>query len=83
MHMSTTDTAPRQGRYAHEAGRLRRIRYAQGLTVPEVAAALGVSVRTVYAWEQGISIPKPPAYAALRALLGTDDPLWFAEEATA
>ena len=80
MHMSTTDTAPRRGRYAQGAARLRRLRYARGLTVPDVAGALGVSVRTVYAWEQGTNVPQAPSYAALRALLQTTDLLWFTEE---
>ena len=82
--MSTTVTTAdaRRERNAPAAARLRRIRYGRGLTVAQVADALGVAERTVYAWEQGNARPEPATYAALRRLLGTPDPLWFTEEAS-
>jgi putative transcriptional regulator len=40
---------------------VKRIRSDLGLSQNELAAMIGVSVRTVQAWEQGVRSPKGPA----------------------
>lgn len=49
---------------AHEFGPwLFAARGRAGLSVTDVATALGVSRQTVYAWEKGTSVPEPERYA--------------------
>jgi transcriptional regulator with XRE-family HTH domain len=82
--MSTTDTTAdaRRQRNARGAATLRRIRYARGMSVAELADALDVAERTVYAWEQGNARPEPTSYAGLRAVLdiADDEHLWFTDD---
>lgn len=49
--------------------RLNRLRREAGLTLAEVAAALGVSKPTVWAWEKGKARPLPERLAAIAAAL--------------
>ena len=44
---------------------LVRQRKAAGLSAAELAACVGVSVNTVYRWENKISLPAPRAWSAL------------------
>lgn len=50
--------------------RLRRLRTERGLTLDNVAAALGVSKPTVWAWEQGKARPQEGRIAPLAQALG-------------
>jgi len=52
--------------------RLNRLRREAGLTLAEVAAMLGVSKPTVWAWEKGKARPLPERLAAIAAALGVD-----------
>ena len=52
------------------AARLQRLRKARGLTLAQVATALGVSKPTVWAWEQGRSRPVEERIAPLVEALG-------------
>ena len=52
--------------------RLKRLRLAAGLSLADVAAALGVSKPTVWAWEQGRSRPGSERIAGLANVLNTD-----------
>lgn len=52
--------------------RLNRLRREAGLTLAEVAATLGVSKPTVWAWEKGKARPLPERLAAIAAALGVD-----------
>jgi transcriptional regulator with XRE-family HTH domain len=56
----------------HEAlgPRLNRLRREAGLTLADVAAALGVSKPTVWAWEKGKARPLPERLDAIAAALG-------------
>jgi len=49
---------------------LNRLRREAGLTLAEVAAALGVSKPTVWAWEKGKARPLPERLVAIAAALG-------------
>ena len=51
--------------------RLRRLRKAQGLTLADLAAELGVSKPTVWAWEQGRSAPAQERHEKIAQVLGT------------
>jgi transcriptional regulator with XRE-family HTH domain len=51
-------------------GRLNRLRREAGLTLADVAAALGVSKPTVWAWEKGKARPLPERLDAIAAALG-------------
>ena len=48
---------------------VRHVRIALGMSQSKLGAALGVSARTVRAWEQGENKPHPNNVAALRRLL--------------
>lgn len=50
--------------------RLNRLRREAGLTLADVAAALGVSKPTVWAWEKGKARPMPERLDAIAAALG-------------
>ncbi len=50
--------------------RLNRLRREAGLTLSDVAATLGVSKPTVWAWEKGKARPLPERLAAIAAALG-------------
>ena len=52
--------------------RLNRLRREAGLTLADVAAALGVSKPTVWAWEKGKARPLPERLEAIAAALGVD-----------
>lgn len=52
------------------AARLQRLRKARGLTLAQIAARLGVSKPTVWAWEQGRSRPVEGRIAPLLEALG-------------
>ena len=54
------------------AVRLGRLRREAGLTLADVAAALGVSKPTVWAWEKGKARPLPERLGAIAAALGVD-----------
>ena len=61
------DVSTYSGRFAV---RLRSLREKAGLTVEEVAEALGVSCKTVYSWEQGRTEPKIDQLPILSETLG-------------
>lgn len=52
--------------------RLHRIRREQGLTLAQVAEALGVSKPTVWAWEKGKAKPLPERMDAIANALGVE-----------
>lgn len=52
--------------------RLNRLRREAGLTLADVAATLGVSKPTVWAWEKGKARPLPERLGAIAAALGVD-----------
>lgn len=54
------------------AARLQRLRKARGLTLAQIAARLGVSKPTVWAWEQGRSRPVDSRVEPLLEALGAD-----------
>jgi len=54
--------------------RLRELRERAGLSVQEVAAALGVSYRAVYHWEAGKADPKLDYLPKLAKLFGIKAP---------
>lgn len=67
--------APPQGAAANGealAARLGRLRREAGLTLADVAASLGVSKPTVWAWEKGKARPLPERLGAIAAALGVD-----------
>ncbi|WP_066527306.1 helix-turn-helix domain-containing protein [Erythrobacter sp. CCH5-A1] len=55
--------------------RLNRLRREAGLTLADVAAALGVSKPTVWAWEKGKARPLPERLDAIAGALGIDPAL--------
>ena len=59
--------------------RLQRLRKARGLTLAQVAEALGVSKPTVWAWEQGRSRPVESRLASLIEALGVSRSELFPE----
>ncbi|QDH33144.1 helix-turn-helix domain-containing protein [Porphyrobacter sp. YT40] len=65
-------TGPTLGTAQGEAlgARLNRFRREAGLTLAEVAATLGVSKPTVWAWEKGKARPLPERLDAIAAALG-------------
>lgn len=52
--------------------RLNRLRREAGLTLADIANALGVSKPTVWAWEKGKARPLPERLDAIAAALGVD-----------
>ncbi|MEU1601517.1 helix-turn-helix domain-containing protein [Streptomyces sp. NPDC005708] len=60
----------------------KRLRKAHGLTLEEVAAALGVRRATVSGWETGIPEPRPPERDAYARLLSQLSELYPAPAAT-
>lgn len=64
--------APRAAAQASEALGLRinRLRREAGLTLADIAGALGVSKPTVWAWEKGKARPLPERIEAIAAALG-------------
>lgn len=56
------------------ARRLRELRERAGLTVEQVAEALGVSYRAVYHWERGTNEPKLDYLPELARLYGLKSP---------
>jgi DNA-binding XRE family transcriptional regulator len=72
---SVAASAPSQPVAASGEGlgtRLNRLRREAGLTLADVAAALGVSKPTVWAWEKGKARPLPERLDAIAAALGVD-----------
>lgn len=55
--------------------RLNRLRREAGLTLADIAATLGVSKPTVWAWEKGKARPLPERLDAIAAALGVDPDL--------
>ncbi len=55
--------------------RLNRLRREAGLTLADVAATLGVSKPTVWAWEKGKARPLPERLGPIAAALGVDPAL--------
>ncbi len=55
--------------------RLNRLRREAGLTLADVAATLGVSKPTVWAWEKGKARPLPERLESIAAALGVDPAL--------
>lgn len=51
--------------------RLRRLRKARGLTLADLASELGVSKPTVWAWEQGRSVPTQDRHEKIAQVLET------------
>ncbi|WP_285713629.1 helix-turn-helix domain-containing protein [Erythrobacter oryzae] len=66
--------APPSGASASEGlgSRLNRLRREAGLTLADVANALGVSKPTVWAWEKGKARPLPERLDSIAAALGVD-----------
>lgn len=66
-----SNTPPRAPGGAEALGpRLNRLRREAGLTLADVASALGVSKPTVWAWEKGKARPLPERLDAIAAALG-------------
>ncbi len=57
--------------------RLNRLRREKGLTLAQVAAALGVSKPTVWAWEKGKARPLPERIAAIAEVLGVEKEAFY------
>lgn len=55
--------------------RINRLRREAGLTLADIAGALGVSKPTVWAWEKGKARPLPERIEAIAAALGVDPAL--------
>jgi transcriptional regulator with XRE-family HTH domain len=68
---------------------IRRVRIERGLSQPQLAEKLGVSVNAVSQFERGVTVPGVYTLAELAALLGVtygvlfDEPLALAEHAVA
>lgn len=58
--------------------RIRTARHHRGLSVPELSARVGRASCTVYAWEQGRSLPTVPDAIRLARALGCSLP-WLLE----
>ena len=61
------DTRIYSGRFA---ARLRMLREKAEVSHEDVAIKLGITVRTVYKWEQGIHFPTPDQLPLLKELFG-------------
>jgi transcriptional regulator with XRE-family HTH domain len=72
--LSPAPAAPAQSFASGDAlgTRLNRLRREAGLTLADVAATLGVSKPTVWAWEKGKARPLPERLEAIAAALGVD-----------
>lgn len=80
---STLESAARRRRNAKAAAALRSRRYACGLRVVDLAAALDVSASAVYQWERGGARPTPETYARLLKVLRLPEgSLWLADDDT-
>jgi putative transcriptional regulator len=55
---------------------IRRIRYGYGLSQPQFAALLGISVSTLRNWEQGRRQPEGPALVLLQVAARHPDAVW-------
>jgi transcriptional regulator with XRE-family HTH domain len=64
--------APAKGAGETLGARLARLRREAGLTLADVAARLGVSKPTVWAWEKGKARPLPERIEAIAAALGVE-----------
>ena len=62
--------APRTGSTETLGVRINRLRREAGLTLADIAASLGVSKPTVWAWEKGKARPLPERMAAIAEALG-------------
>lgn len=62
------------------AARLIALREKAGLSVEEIAKALGISPRAVYHWESGRSEPKLAYFPELAKLLGVKNPRYLLPE---
>ena len=82
--MSVPGAAPQNGAGTGEGlgARLNRLRREAGLTLADVAAALGVSKPTVWAWEKGKARPLPERLEAIAAALGVEPELLAAAPAS-
>lgn len=69
------DQQPLRGSVEALGPRLNRLRREAGLTLADVASALGVSKPTVWAWEKGKARPLPERLEAIAAALGVDPAL--------
>lgn len=68
---TTTSFAPSNTSMREALGtRLNRLRREAGLTLADVAAALGVSKPTVWAWEKGKARTLPERFSAIAVALG-------------
>ncbi|KPQ21508.1 MAG: Helix-turn-helix domain/PilZ domain, partial [Porphyrobacter sp. HL-46] len=67
---SAAPPAPSPGAGETLGARLGRLRREAGLTLAEVAARLGVSKPTVWAWEKGKARPLPERTEAIAEALG-------------
>lgn len=70
---------PVQG-FLHFGERVRGTRVARGLTVEDVASAVGGSVAQVAGWERGVVEPAPEQLAALGSALGVGELATWLEE---
>lgn len=72
LALNPPPNSPTRGMNASEAlgTRLNRLRREAGLTLADVAAALGVSKPTVWAWEKGKARPLPERLDAIATALG-------------
>jgi transcriptional regulator with XRE-family HTH domain len=67
---SKPSIAPRTGSTETLGVRINRLRREAGLTLADVAASLGVSKPTVWAWEKGKARPLPERMGAIALALG-------------
>ena len=53
-------------KFVHESPNVKSIRINMGLSQTKFAALIGVSLKTLQNWEQGVRIPRGPARALLK-----------------
>jgi DNA-binding transcriptional regulator YiaG len=58
-----------QARAFIRSGGARAVRLSKGLSMREMASALGVQASTLLRWEQQLRVPRPAAAVAYKALL--------------
>ena len=51
---------------------IKELRLSQGFTQMKLAIAVGVSIQTIIAWENGVSTPNPENMAKLKEVLGVE-----------